>query len=482
MKYLGKITDDKDLVTKEYVDNSIPVTSNFMVKGVDRVTAGLKSGTTLGQYSTAEGVSNTASGHISHAEGVNTSATAPQAHAEGSGTTAAGNASHAEGAGTTANGYYSHTEGHGTTAQRLGQHVFGEYNVVETGLNTTRGNYVEIVGNGTADNARSNARTLDWNGNEVLAGKLTVGTAPTNDMDVATKKFVDDSISAIDADKTYRGGISSSTNLNSLANGIWDFATTNADFPNSTDTFYGYLIQYNTNYKTQLLVAGKASVCDVYYRRYLQASSSWTAWKKVASESDLSDYMKKGVDYVTAGQLSGTTLGTNATAEGLNTTASGSFAHAEGYSSTASGNSAHAEGRSTASGPCAHAEGQNSNASGEYAHAEGDNTTASGTSSHAEGTVTMASGDNSHAEGLYTTAQRRSQHVFGEYNVLDTTGSTSTRGAYVEVVGNGTSSTRSNARTLDWSGNEKLAGSITIGNSATMRYNSTDKSIDFVFI
>ena len=40
--------------------------------------------------------------------------------------------------------------------------------------------------------------------------------------------------------------------------------------------------------------------------------------------------MVKGVDYVTAGQKSGTTLGTKATAEGLNTTASGTHSHAEG--------------------------------------------------------------------------------------------------------------------------------------------------------
>lgn len=38
---------------------------------------------------------------------------------------------------------------------------------------------------------RSNAYTLDWDGNGVYAGKLTVGTAPTNNMDVATKQYVD---------------------------------------------------------------------------------------------------------------------------------------------------------------------------------------------------------------------------------------------------------------------------------------------------
>ena len=85
---------------------------------------------------------------------------------------------------------------------------------------------------------------------------------------------------------------------------------------------------------------------------------------------------------------------------------------------------------------------------GDYAVAEGENTTASSFASH--------------AEGLGTTAQRKSQHVFGEYNVADTTGADGTvKGTYIEIVGKGTSNNnRSNARTLDWSGNETLAGYI----------------------
>lgn len=77
-------------------------------------------------------------------------------------------------------------------------------------------------------------------------------------------------------------------------------------------------------------------------------------------------------------------------------------------------------------------------------------------------------GDLSHAEGNGTTANHMSQHVFGEYNILDPSENASTiRGIYVEIVGNGTSSTRSNARTLDWTGNEVLAGKLTIGAQAT---------------
>jgi hypothetical protein len=55
------------------------------------------------------------------------------------------------------------------------------------------------VGKGISESSRSNARTLDWQGNEVLAGKLTMGAAPTADMDAATKQYVDNSITtAID--------------------------------------------------------------------------------------------------------------------------------------------------------------------------------------------------------------------------------------------------------------------------------------------
>ena len=144
----------------------------------------------------AEGDSTTASGNGSHAEGKETTASGAYSHAEGSNTTASGVYSHAEGNTTIASGKNSHAEGSNTTANHASQHVFGEWNIVDpsTAIISNRGNYIEIVGNGTANNTRSNARTLDWNGNEVLAGKLTVGTAPTNNMDVATKQYVDNLI------------------------------------------------------------------------------------------------------------------------------------------------------------------------------------------------------------------------------------------------------------------------------------------------
>lgn len=159
-------------------------------------------------------------------------------------------------------------------------------------------------------------------------------------------------------------------------------------------------------------------------------------------------------------------------AEGYGTIARGSFSHAEGNGSETAANAmgAHAEGESTiASGTDSHAEGFDTEASGDAAHAEGWETEASGDAAHVEGISTIASGTYSHAEGLSTIAQRKSQHVFGQYNIADTTGTTTTKGNYIQIVGNGDSNAnRSNARTLDWSGNEVLAGSVTAANATAV--------------
>lgn len=146
--------------------------------------------------------------------------------------------------------------------------------------------------------------------------------------------------------------------------------------------------------------------------------------------------------------------GVNAIAEGADTTASGANAHAEGYQSTAEGPLSHVEGsatRTTAPANGAHAEGTQTIASFSWAHAEGDTTTAQGTASHAEGLGTIASGSGT--------------HTFGSFNEdLNSAAKPYEKGTYVEIVGNGASGTnRSNARVLDWSGNEKIAGSLTLG-------------------
>ncbi len=230
---------ETELTDKGYAPLDSP---NF----TNSISMGRKSDTTIGVQSVALGYNTTASGTASYAEGVYTTASGTASHALGYSTTASGYASHAEGESsnlisavisdfsssttnntiittwntkkfslakgiashiegkdnlalgetshaegnsTIAKGNCSHAEGYWTKASGQYQHVQGKYNIKDD-ANT----YAHIVGNGTADNTRSNAHTLDWNGNAWFAGKVTVGTAPTENMDVATKQYVDDAI------------------------------------------------------------------------------------------------------------------------------------------------------------------------------------------------------------------------------------------------------------------------------------------------
>ena len=182
-----------------------------------------KDNSAIGNYSHAEGRDVIASGSCSHAEGYNTAATDTGAHAEGHYTSATGYGSHAEGftnfstsgrtEGIVANNYGAHAEGYAAnsysiTATGLGAHVEGNAAIGNTiasgdgshaeGSGTeAAGNYSHAqnkctkvsyeaqtaigkynsnqsanaleIGNGTANNARSNALTVDWNGNVNIA-------------------------------------------------------------------------------------------------------------------------------------------------------------------------------------------------------------------------------------------------------------------------------------------------------------------------
>ena len=130
-----------------------------------------------GDASHAEGQETIASAAYSHAEGGYTTASGRYSHAEGNSTRAFGDFSHTEGQGTKASGSHSHSEGYSTTANHRSQHVEGEYNILDasTAAANARGTYVHIVGNGTANDARSNALTLTWGGDLWHSGRLSHG-------------------------------------------------------------------------------------------------------------------------------------------------------------------------------------------------------------------------------------------------------------------------------------------------------------------
>ena len=89
-------------------------------------------------------------------------------------------------------GKYSHAEGFNTKASSFAQHVQGKYNIEDT-----EDKYSHIVGNGVSSSKRSNAHTLDWNGNAWYQGNVSIEGTPTNNNDLTTKKYVDDSIGGI---------------------------------------------------------------------------------------------------------------------------------------------------------------------------------------------------------------------------------------------------------------------------------------------
>ncbi|NOT52462.1 MAG: hypothetical protein HOP10_14425 [Chitinophagaceae bacterium] len=112
-----------------------------------------------GLYSTAIGRETEAPGGTSTAMGLQTTASGFNSTAMGNGTTASGSNSAAMGVSTTASGSSSTTMGVFSIAKSSNSLVIGRYN------DTTATNRLFEIGNGNANNARSNAMTVLENGN-----------------------------------------------------------------------------------------------------------------------------------------------------------------------------------------------------------------------------------------------------------------------------------------------------------------------------
>jgi hypothetical protein len=166
--------------------------------GIDSVIFNHPKNKANGNYSHAEGQGTKATGDVSHAEGYETHSEAYGSHAEGCQTYAQGNYSHTEGYLTYTKDWYTHAEGQGTVANCKNQHVQGQYNIVDPKYvkdnNSKIGQYAHIVGNGTSEETRSNAHTLDWNGLGWFAGGLKIGGTGQDDetaVEVALKTDIE---------------------------------------------------------------------------------------------------------------------------------------------------------------------------------------------------------------------------------------------------------------------------------------------------
>lgn len=193
-------------------------------------------------------------------------------------------------------------------------------------------------------------------------------------------------------------------------------------------------------------------------------TGTWNWWVAIGNYS-----VAEGKDVIACGAFSHAE-GRNAITIGVQSHAEGGYGDfAYGYPTMAVGISSHAEGGGPISrsgdvvtgggtqaiGSSSHAEGSGSVASNSYSHAEGYSSVASGIYSHAEGYRSVASGSGSHAQNSNTIAAGKAQTAIGMYNVEDT------NNTYALIIGNGLPDyDRSNALTVDWSGNVDMGPRI----------------------
>ena len=94
----------------------------------------------------AEGMETKAYGSGSHAEGYRTTASGDFSHAEGNGTNASSDCAHAEGESTKASGLYSHAEGSRTTASGRHSHAEGQWAIASGWGSHAEGNNTTASG------------------------------------------------------------------------------------------------------------------------------------------------------------------------------------------------------------------------------------------------------------------------------------------------------------------------------------------------
>ena len=133
----------------------------------------------IANYATAMGYNTTASGNASFAVGHSSEAKGFFSVAMG-GSTAHADGTTAMGMYTNAVGLYSTSMGSYTTARDYSSLVIGRYNLTGTEGNSGSptgfftANNAFVIGNGTADNARSDAFKVKFNGDTTISNDLTV--------------------------------------------------------------------------------------------------------------------------------------------------------------------------------------------------------------------------------------------------------------------------------------------------------------------
>ena len=387
---------------------------------------------------------------------------------------------------TYASGTTSHIEGTYTIAASENQHVQGKYNVKDA-----NGTYADIVGCGTAHDSRANAYTLDWSGNGRYKGDVYAGCNDDSSGGSKLAKVSELSLKADKASPTFSGTITGFNTKQTFGMGLTDMGDNTTvvgmtnynyldnlinpvpDWVSGTSYKYGDIVYFETSGKkiwfcitpnddASFTKSKWASMSDNTRDRVFVVGNGWTA-SNINGSNALTvnwngDTHIMGDLYVNANSngTGGSKLAKVSEIPDISTKADKTDTVLT--TTLSRGRTAN---QTIGEGSCAF--GASVIASGSFSHAEGGGTTAQGMASHAEGSSTLAQGWYSHSEGNGTISYGVAQHVSGEFNSEDSEfyNNVGTRSKFVEMVGNGTANNnRSNARTLDWDGNEYLAGNV----------------------
>ena len=397
-----------------------------------------------GESSHAEGRNTISSGNYSHAEGSNTTASSSQSHAEGSNTIASGTHSHAENYYTTALGNYSHTSGYYTIADKPSMFVCGKYNIYDSSQTTLNDNKLFVVGNGTADNARSDAFVV-YNNGEVKINStasnttplLTIGTSrsiigttttstdtsQTGDNILATKYYVDTQISSAEGNYYLKNN---KVDISNSGSGSSEKGIISVKYYNNNrillDGNTGFILyQLNSNNERvkinttsnnsgniivnkvggyQVVTLDGDNGIGVYYpnNSNKKVLINTTGSSTSASYGNIEVKDNNNTNKIVLNGETGLTLGTSLPVHSTTATTQDNNEKILATKYYVDSNNIGKLYPETTHGEIFN-DYDNNKATGNYSHAEGTNTVALGNHSHAEGYHTVAFGNNSHAEG-----------------------------------------------------------------------------------
>ena len=348
-------------------------------------------------------IGSLASGRGTHVEGYSTTAWGQGAHAEGELTVASGNASHAEGLGTIASYQF--------------QHVEGGYN--------KPGSYIHIVGNGTDNDNRSNAHTLDWDGNAWFAGNIKIGGTGYDDSNAKVINTISNLKDGDGIGSVYTSGANKPTVNYAFAEG---YHTKAQGVYSHAEGSYSIASGQNSHAEGYSSIAsGKSSHAE---NGVVGSNTTYARGTITSISSDKKIFDISGMD--------------------MNLSYSG-FQPLGGLPKITAVNKNFATNIITLT----FEEAVDSYSVGQEIRLAFDGNQAIGDFSHAEGMWTVAAEEGSHAEGCGTFTNREYQHVQGKYNASDSSA--------LFIVGNGYSNIRSNAITVQEDGSLWVSNDIKVG-------------------